>query len=73
MNIKDCIYSDAGRVIRLSQGYCAFVPAPQPPMLSYDAELVPLLSRADAALSELSGFGRNLPQPAFADSAMDAP
>ncbi|HVQ61657.1 MAG TPA: Fic/DOC family N-terminal domain-containing protein, partial [Burkholderiales bacterium] len=34
-----------------------------PPKLAYDPELVRLLSRADAALSELSGVGRLLPNP----------
>lgn len=44
-------------------GYWAFLPAPPPPALAYDADLVKLLSRADAALSELSGLGRLLPNP----------
>ena len=54
---------EAGRVIRTSQGYAAFVPAPLPPALDYGADLVRALSRADAALSELSGLGRHLPNP----------
>src|SRR5437773_5420016 len=54
---------EAGRVIRTSQGYAAFVPAPLPPVLDYGADLVRVLSRADAALSELSGLGRHLPNP----------
>jgi len=41
----------------------AFVPAPLPPDLTYEADLVLALSRADAALSELSGLGRRLPNP----------
>lgn len=45
------------------QGYHSFVPAPLPPDIHYHAELVLLLSRADAALSELSGLGRTLPNP----------
>jgi Fic family protein len=44
-------------------GYHAFVPAPLPPALEYRPELVLLLSRADAALSELCGLGRQLPNP----------
>jgi Fic family protein len=44
-------------------GALAFVPAPLPPALDYDAELVLALSRADGALSELSGLGRQLPDP----------
>jgi Fic family protein len=53
----------AGRVVRSLEGYDAFVPAPLPPVLDYDAELVLALSRADAGLSELSGLGRHLPNP----------
>src|SRR3989441_13253762 len=54
---------EAGQVIRTPKGYAAFVPAPLPPTLDYGAELVRSLSRADAALSELSGLGRHLPNP----------
>jgi Fic family protein len=54
---------EAGRVIRTAQGYHAFVPAPLPPELHYPPPLVRLLSAADAALSELSGLGRVLPNP----------
>jgi Fic family protein len=53
----------AGRVVRAAEGYWAFVPAPLPPALEYDRETVLLLSQADAALSELSGLGRHLPNP----------
>ena len=53
----------AGRVVRAPQGYHAFVPAPLPPELHYTPALVRLLSVADAALSELSGLGRILPNP----------
>jgi Fic family protein len=53
----------AGRVVRAPGGYSAFVPAPLPPELSYSASLVRALSRADAALSELAGLGRVLPNP----------
>ena len=51
----------AGRVIKTATGYHAFVPAPLPPEIEYDAKLALLLSQADAALSELSGLGRYLP------------
>jgi Fic family protein len=53
----------AGRVVKAKGGYWAFVPAPLPPELDYTPDLVLALSRADAALSELSGLGRNLPNP----------
>ena len=63
MNIKDFVSTEAGRVVTTPQGYQAFVPAPLPPRIEYDAELVRMLSQADAALSELSGLGRLLPNP----------
>lgn len=54
---------DAGRVLRTRSGYHAFVPSPLPPKIAYDSRLALTLSRADAALSELSGLGRVLPNP----------
>lgn len=63
MNPADFRSPEAGRVIRATGGYHAFVPAPLPPKLVYDDGLVLALSRADAALSELSGLGRHLPNP----------
>lgn len=63
MNVAEFRAPEAGRVIRTPEGYDAFVPAPLPPRLAYDSELVLLLSQADAALSELAGLGRLLPNP----------
>lgn len=50
-------------MIRHTTGYYAFLPAPLPPKLNFEPDLVLMLSRADAALSELSGLGRGLPNP----------
>ncbi|MBB6050439.1 Fic family protein [Armatimonas rosea] len=63
MDPADYTHDDAGRVVQTPQGYAAFVPAPLPPELVYDPVLVLALSRADAALSELAGLGRTLPNP----------
>lgn len=63
MNPQDFRAKDAGRVIQALGGYWAFVPAPPPLKLSYDDELVLVLSQADAALNELSELGRHLPNP----------
>ena len=41
----------------------AFVPAPLPPAIEYSPRLVKRLSAADAALGELSGLGRKMPNP----------
>jgi Fic family protein len=51
------------------EGYAAFVPAPLPPRLSYTKDLVLALSRADAALGELSGVGGELPDPQLLDAS----
>ena len=63
MKKQDFISREAGRIVKAPEGYYAFVPAPLPPGLDYSAELVTALSRADSALGELSGLGRNLPNP----------
>lgn len=53
----------AGKVVKTLGGFSAFVPAPLPPKLDYGQDLVLALSRADAALSELSIAGEQLPNP----------
>ncbi len=63
MNPDDFRASQAGKVIRTPRGYFAFIPSALPPDLSFDTPLVLALSQADAALSELSGSGRHLPNP----------
>jgi Fic family protein len=63
VNPADFKAPEAGRVVRAPGGYHAFIPAPLPPRLAYDDGLVLALSQADAALSELSGLGRHLPNP----------
>ena len=63
MDPKEFSAPEAGRTVPTAQGFWAFVPAPLPPKLQYDPDLVRHLSRADAALSELSGLARLLPNP----------
>lgn len=63
MKPTDFHVPEAGRVVPIAHGGYAFVPAPLPPAINYTAELVRHLSRADQALSELSGLGRYLPNP----------
>ncbi len=63
MNPVDFTAPEAGKVVQAAGGYNAFVPAPLPPKIFYDPELVVSLSRADAALSELSGLSRLIPNP----------
>lgn len=63
MDPKAFISNRAGRLIKAPTGYWAFNPAPLPPEIKYDTALTLLLSQADAAISELSGLGRYLPNP----------
>lgn len=63
MKPQDFRSPEAGRVIKQPGGFFAFVPAPLPPPLQFDAGLAVAQSRADAALSELAGVGRLLPNP----------
>ncbi len=58
----------AGRVVTGPEGYAAFVPAPLPPRLTFTRELALALSKADAALGELCGVGRELPDPKLLDA-----
>lgn len=63
MNKNDFQAPQAGQAVYSPRGYWAFIPAPLPPNISYDPQLVLALSRADAALSELSGLGRHVINP----------
>ena len=55
--------STSGKVVRLPQGYWAFLPAALPPELVFSPALVTALSAADRALGELKGFGGMLSNP----------
>lgn len=53
MNREDFRVPEAGSLVEAPGScYLAFVPAPAPPHLSYDADLVLALSRADARLGK---------------------
>lgn len=63
MKASDFLSSSTGQLVPTTDGQLAFVPAPLPPAIEYDTDLVLRLSHADAALSELAGVGRHLPNP----------
>jgi Fic family protein len=52
-----------GELVSTPQGVLSYVPPPLPPRIEFDAELVQALSRADTRLAELSGMGRQIPNP----------
>lgn len=63
MTPNDFSAEKSGRLLNAPQEYLAFVPNPLPPPINIDMELALALSKADAALSELSGLGGQLPNP----------
>lgn len=63
MKENDFSASKSGRLIWTPQDYLAFVPNPLPPAITFDMSLALALSKADSALSELSGLGGQLPNP----------
>lgn len=63
MDRKEFSDKKSGQLIQTPQNYWAFVPDPLPPAITFDMSLVLALSKADAALSELSGLGSQLPNP----------
>ncbi len=63
MNKKDFSENKSGRLLETPQEYVAFIPNPLPPPIEFDMGLALALSRADSALSELSGLGGQLPNP----------
>ncbi len=63
MNKNEFSDRRSGRLVDAPQGYTAFVPDPLPPPVDFDMSLALALSKADTALSELSGLGGQLPNP----------
>ncbi|TWT45634.1 Adenosine monophosphate-protein transferase SoFic [Phycisphaerae bacterium RAS1] len=63
MDPRSFVTDRAGDVRKTATGYWTFVPRRLPPEVEYTPRLTLLLSQADAALSELSGLGRYLPNP----------
>lgn len=63
MDPKEFLTAETGRVVRQPTGYYAFVPALPPDDLRLDPATILALSKADAALGELSGLGWQLPNP----------
>ena len=59
----DIRHSPAGKIIKTSKGYHAFVPYSLPPELEWDNAVVNSLSRADFLLGKLAREGNTLPNP----------
>jgi len=63
MNPKDFRNPQAGAIRKAPRGYWTFLPAPLPPKIHYNIEIIKALSEADRLLGELSGTGRLLQNP----------
>ena len=63
MNQNDFSDESSGSLVNTPTGFLAFVPNPLPPSIPIGMELMVALSKADSALSELSGLGGQLPNP----------
>jgi Fic family protein len=61
MNPENFRNSTAGKVIRHTKGYWAFIPTPLPPILSWPLLLVSILSEAERNLSKLASLAGVLP------------
>lgn len=59
----DYLNSAAGQLIKISQGYWAFLPDPLPPKLAWSSSLVSLLSEAERELARLALPGKDFPYP----------
>ena len=55
--------SRAGKTVLQGSGFAAYVPAKLPPEITFDSELIRLLSDADIALGRLAGITEILPNP----------
>jgi Fic family protein len=55
--------SPAGKLVKASGEYWAYIPNSLPPDLEWDTELVSKISKADLAIGTLSGLGETLPNP----------
>lgn len=63
MHPSDFAAEYPGIVIKNADGHWSFVPRPLPPIIDLDWDLTNSLSRADRAISELSGLGKTIPNP----------
>lgn len=64
MNPKDFTSHTAGKLIRTSLGYLAFMPNPLPKKLEINNELLTILGEAERAMGELNGLGGTISDPA---------
>ena len=63
MNPEDFIAKEAGQAIFTQRGYWAFIPAPLPPALDWQTDLVELLTKTERSLATLANIGYAFPAP----------
>lgn len=55
--------SPTGKLFKTPQGYWSFMPNPLPPKLTWEEDLIFLLSEAERSLGNLEGIGQIMPNP----------
>lgn len=55
--------SSSGRIVKMPEGYDAFIPHSLPPKIEWSLELVTALSQADHVIGKLAGEGRGIANP----------
>ena len=63
MDPKEYLSEEAGKAIFTQRGYWAFVPAPLPPTLDWQTDLVELLTKTERSLATLANVGYAFPAP----------
>lgn len=63
MMAKKMTVQRPGRLVKIGEGYSAFIPDPPPADINWTPALVRALSEADRLIGRLAGEGRRLPNP----------
>ena len=63
MNPKDYLSEETGKAIFTQRDYWAFLPAPLPPEVHWQTDLVELLTKTERALAALANIGYAFPAP----------
>lgn len=63
MDLKDFQNSTAGKALRTSRGYWAFIPNPLPPIIQWTPALISAVGAAERSMGKLDSLANTLPSP----------
>jgi Fic family protein len=63
MDLKDFQNSTAGKALRTSRGYWAFIPNPLPPIIQWTPALISAVGAAERCMGRLDSLANTLPSP----------